>query len=127
MVFGCFTLKMKHKISFIGAGTMGQGMIKNLVAHGFDVEFFNRTKKEISGARHVNLDRLSGDVVFICVSNDEALKEMFLGLNLRKGQIVVDCGTTSLKITSWIAGECREKGVEFLDAPITGSKLGAEN
>ncbi|HLC63642.1 MAG TPA: NAD(P)-dependent oxidoreductase [Candidatus Nanoarchaeia archaeon] len=118
---------MKHKISFIGAGTMGQGMIKNLAAHGFDVEFFNRTKKEISGAKYVSLDELSGDVVFICVSNDDALKEMFLGLELRKGQIIVDCGTTSLKRTSWISNECERDNVDFLDAPITGSKLGAEN
>jgi len=118
---------MKHSISFIGAGTMGQGMIKNLAAKGFSVEFYSRTKKEIIGAKYADIGKLNGDVVFICVPNDEAVRDVFSKLKLRKGQILVDCSTTSLELTEWLDGECRKKNVEFLDAPLTGSKLGAES
>lgn len=118
---------MKHSISFIGAGTMGKGMIKNLAARGFQVEFYNRTKKEILGAKYADIGKLNGDVVFICVPNDEAVKDVFSKLKLREGQILVDCSTTSLKLTEWLAKECRKKNVAFLDAPLTGSKLGAES
>lgn len=119
---------MKHKIGFIGAGTMGKGMIENLVKNGFDVSFYNRTPKEIEGANYINsLKELEGEVIFICVSNDNALRELFEQINFKPGTIFVDCGTTSLKLTEEIKQRCEEKNVEFLDAPITGSKLGAES
>jgi 3-hydroxyisobutyrate dehydrogenase-like beta-hydroxyacid dehydrogenase len=116
---------MKHKISFIGAGTMGRGMINQLVLAGFNVEFYNRTPKEIESATSVSLEELSGDVIFICVSNDDAVKECFEKINFRQDQILVDCGTTSLQLTKELQTMCNEKGCSFLDAPITGSKLGA--
>jgi 3-hydroxyisobutyrate dehydrogenase-like beta-hydroxyacid dehydrogenase len=118
---------MKHKISFIGAGTMGYGMVTQLVQAGFDVQFYNRTLKEIEGAASVNLEDLSGDIIFICVSNDNAVKECFEKVNFKEGQIFVDCGTTSLQLTKELQAMCNEKGCSFLDAPITGSKLGAES
>jgi 3-hydroxyisobutyrate dehydrogenase len=120
-------MHMKHKISFIGAGTMGNGMICQLVQEGFDVQFYNRTPKEIEGATPTSLEDLSGDVIFICVSNDDAVKTCFDKINFRKDQIFVDCGTTSVELTKELQIMCDEKRCSFLDAPITGSKLGAES
>ncbi|MDP2672918.1 MAG: NAD(P)-binding domain-containing protein [Nanoarchaeota archaeon] len=118
---------MKHKIAFIGSGTMGSGMINNLVKAGFEVEFYNRTPKKIEGATYKTLEELNSDVYFICVSNDEAVKNCFERINLQPGNIFVDTGTTSLDLTLRLKEQCKIKDVEFLDAPITGSKLGAES
>ena len=118
---------MKHKIGFIGAGTMGSGMITNLVKKGFNVKFYNRTVKKIEGAYYSNLEDLEADVFFICVSNDQAVKELFSKIKFKPGNIFVDTGTTSLELTQKIKVECGKKKVGFLDAPITGSKLGSES
>src|SRR3989344_2990249 len=118
---------MKHDIAFIGAGTMGSGMINNLVKNEFKVKFYNRTPKEIDGASYTSLKNLEADVFFICVSNDEAVKNLFEKLNLQPGNIFVDTGTTSLELTEWLKEQCKEKDVEFLVAPITGSKTGSES
>ena len=118
---------MKHDIAFIGAGTMGSGMISNLVKNDFKVKFYNRTPKEIDGATAVPMEELEADVIFICVSNDDAVKECFEKLSIKPGMIVVDTGTSSLELTSWLKEQCEIQDAEFLDAPITGSKLGAES
>lgn len=118
---------MKHKIGFIGAGTMGSGMITNLVKKGFYVKFFNRTFKKIEGAHYTKIEKLEADVFFMCVSNDQAVRELFSKINFKAGNIFVDTSTTSLELTKELKDKCEKKKVKFLDAPITGSKLGSES
>ena len=126
-------------IGFIGIGTMGNGMVENLLKSGFNVYAHNRTKDKIKAIKHKNLtiaDKpkelpLECDVIFTCVSNDEALKDILFSNDgvfktLSKKNRLVDCGTTSLELTKEIYEKAKKKGVEFLDAPITGSKIGAE-
>ena len=71
------------------------------------------------------------DVVVTCVSNDAALEEVALGDGglggqLQPGAVWLDCGTTGLELTARLAAAAQARGASFLDAPITGSKLGAE-
>ncbi len=126
-------------VGFIGIGTMGRGMVENLLKNGFHVYAYNRTKEKIKGIKHINFKAVDKpkelpekcDAVFTCVSNDNALKEVLFSKNglfmaLNKKNILIDCGTTSLELTNEIHKKAKEKNAGFLDAPLTGSKIGAE-
>ncbi len=124
------------KIGFIGVGTMGRGMINNL-KKTYDVTVYNRTRARAEALGGVSVAGSPGeaaaaaDIIFTCVSNDTALTEVLFGdkgifsVEL-KGKTLVDSSTTSLELTEKIKKQADGKGAKFLDAPITGSKLGAE-
>jgi 3-hydroxyisobutyrate dehydrogenase-like beta-hydroxyacid dehydrogenase len=123
-------------IGFIGLGTMGSGMVKNLLAKGYRVKAYNRSRKDIARSNlsivRCPADLSDCDIVFSCVSNDEAVSEVLFGKKgLLTGKasppVLVDCSTVSIDLTQEIADACNRKGIAFLDAPLTGSKLGAEN
>lgn len=127
-------------IAFLGAGTMGSGMVRNLVAAGHDVVAWNRTRAKLEplaaelGVRTVehpiDAARAAGTVI-MCVSGDDAVHELLFGedgvlLGLSEGDLLIDCGTTSRQLTHTLEVACADRRAGFLDAPITGSKLGAE-
>ena len=126
-------------IGFIGIGAMGRGMIENLLKNNFNVFAYNRTRSKAEAIKHKefsivdNPKELPGktEVIFTCVSNDDALEEVLFSKNgifqtINENNILIDCGTTSSEFTKKIYDKAKEKGVEFLDAPLTGSKIGAE-
>ena len=126
-------------IGFIGFGTMGSGMVQNLLKNGFNVIGYNRTKSKAEKIKHKNFSAANSpkeacenaDITVTCVSSDSALNDVLFSEKgifdvLDKKKILIDCGTTSVELTSKIAKECGKRGVRFLDAPITGSKMGAE-
>ncbi|MBI2134924.1 NAD(P)-dependent oxidoreductase [Candidatus Woesearchaeota archaeon] len=123
-------------VGFVGVGTMGRGMVNNLAKNGFKVIAYNRTKEKI---RDIESDRVTvadsleetskADLVMTCLPSDDIIEEIAFKKNILdklKGKVFVDCGTTSVDMTARIAEACEKKNVEFIDAPITGSKLGAE-
>ncbi|PRQ03305.1 3-hydroxyisobutyrate dehydrogenase [Enhygromyxa salina] len=127
-------------IAFLGLGTMGAGMARNLVAAGHEVIGWNRTRDKaeqlraelgIEIAEHpVDAARVSGTVI-LCVSSDDAVHELVFGadgvlLALAEGDLLLDCGTTSRALSQAIEAACAERRAGFVDAPMTGSKLGAE-
>lgn len=118
---------------------MGEGMVRNLIQAGFAVTGWNRTAAK---AKPLEADGMAvaqtpveaaqgADFVVLCVSNDEAVRELVLdparGIlgALGAGTLVIDCGTTSQETTAEVAAAVAERGARFIDAPITGSKLGA--
>ncbi|MAG15795.1 hypothetical protein CMO88_01920 [Candidatus Woesearchaeota archaeon] len=124
-------------IGFAGIGTMGAGMANNLVKAGYKVFVYNRTKSKAESIKEaIVVDSPAelcekSEVIFICVSNDEALKNILFDENgifskLTEKNILVDSGTISVALTDEVANKCDEKNVEFLDAPITGGKKGAD-
>lgn len=126
-------------IGFVGIGTMGRGMVQNLLRNGFTVFAYNRTKEKASGIKHENLHVVDSPaeaceksgVIITSVSDDSALRDVLFSEKgvfrmLEEGKTLIDCGTTSVDLTAEIAGECRKRKVNFLDAPVTGSKAGAE-
>jgi 3-hydroxyisobutyrate dehydrogenase len=135
---------MKVNIGFIGLGLMGAPMAHNLLRAGFPLMVWNRTAQKAdplvrSGAKlAANLREVAAqaDVLITIVSDPPALEEVLFGLNgrgdvgalesLRPGSVLVDSSTVSPDLARRVATECAEKGVDFLDAPVTGGTWGAE-
>lgn len=125
-------------VGFAGIGTMGFGMSRNLVKAGFQVFVYNRTRQKaeaISGATVVGTPAElcdKAEIIFTCVTNDDALRNILFSKdgimdNLSSNNVLVDSSTTSVSLTDEIAGKCGQKNAEFLDAPVTGSKKGADS
>ncbi len=124
------------KVGFAGMGMMGAGMARNLVKAEHDVTVFNRTRSKAESVRGAKIaetpgELCSADVIFTCVSNDAALREILFsddGIynSLSSRNILVDCSTTSVPFTMEIEKKCAKKGCDFLDAPVTGGKKGAD-
>jgi 3-hydroxyisobutyrate dehydrogenase-like beta-hydroxyacid dehydrogenase len=131
-----------HKrVAFIGLGAMGYPMAGHLARSGHDVTVFNRTTQramdwqaEHGGAvaRTPAEAAVDQDAVILCVGNDEDVEEVTTGsdgaLNtLREGALIVDHTTTSEALAIALAAAAAERGVAFLDAPVSGGEIGAQN
>ena len=130
---------MKPKVGLIGLGLMGSPMARNLLKAGFPLTVWNRTRAKAEklgqeGARIANSPQevaADSDVLITIVSDPPALEQVLLGANgalieLKKGSVLVDSSTVSPALARRIAKSCSERGVEFLDAPVTGGTWGAE-
>jgi len=123
------------KIAYLGLGIMGRPMAINLVKAGHDVTVWNRTPKNVEGARTAATPAEAAkdaEIVWICVADTKAVESVLFGPNgveqvLRPGVKVIDSSTIAPLATREFAARVRAKGAEFLDAPVTGSKIGAEN
>lgn len=123
------------RTAFLGLGIMGQPMAANLVKAGHEVAVWNRTPKSVDGARQASTpaDAASGaEVVWMCLADTQVVEQVLFGENgvqdsLREGMIVVDSSTISPAKTVEFAARVRAKGAEYVDAPMTGSKAGAES
>lgn len=116
---------------------MGRGMVRNLLAAGYPVQGFNRTPGRDDTLVAQGMTRAStpvdaaegASVLIACLGGDEALESVVVDAALAQcatGTLVIDCGTTSVSLTDRLALECEDRGLPFVAAPITGSKLGAE-
>ena len=130
---------MPQSIGFIGLGIMGQPMALNLIRNGFEVSAWNRTRSkadavEKAGGRIASTPAEAvreADVVMMIVSDSAAVQEVVAGKGgileaLRPGMIVVDCSTISPEVSRKLAAQAASRGASWLDAPVTGSKHGAE-
>lgn len=115
---------------------MGRPMAANLVKAGHEVTVWNRTPgKDVSGAETAAspADAVKGkEAVWLCVSDTKAVQSVLFGpqgavLGLEAGAVVVDSSTISPSASLQFMESLQEKGCEFLDAPVTGSKVAAEN
>ena len=129
----------KPAVGFIGLGLMGRPMADNLLKAGFPVTVWNRTASRMEplvaqGARAAASPReaaSAADVLITIVSDPPALEEVLWGEQgalggLRRGSVLVDSSTVSPALERRVAAACAERGVEFLDAPVTGGTWGAE-
>lgn len=122
------------RVAFLGLGIMGRPMAANLVKAGHDVNVWNRTPKDVPGAKTcaTPAEAAKGrEVVWMCVSDTKAVEQTLFGSNgaastLEKGVVVVDSSTISPSASVQFANKIRELGGDFLDAPMTGSKVAAE-
>src|SRR5262245_26086093 len=130
---------MKPAVGFIGLGLMGRPMAANLLKAGFSVTVWNRSasrmeglvKQGARGARSAREAAAAADVLIIIVSDPAAVEEVLWGTDgalegLRRGSTLVDSSTVSPALALRAAAACAERGVEFLDAPVTGGTWGAE-
>jgi 3-hydroxyisobutyrate dehydrogenase-like beta-hydroxyacid dehydrogenase len=130
---------MKPTIGFIGLGLMGGPMASNLVKAEFPVTVWNRTASKAESlvkqgaklAANPRAAALQADVLITIVSDPAALEEVLWGANgaiegLRRGSLYIDSSTVSPDLARRVAKVCADRGVEFLDAPVTGGNWGAE-
>lgn len=124
-------------IGWIGLGNMGVPMASNLIKAGFPVTLYNRTKEKAEPLTAMGASLAENpyhlleqcDVIISMVSDDDAVKELYLGANgLLNGltpnsrtRIFVDMSTVSPETSRLVAAECAARGVSFLDAPVSGS------
>jgi 3-hydroxyisobutyrate dehydrogenase-like beta-hydroxyacid dehydrogenase len=126
---------MMVKIAYLGLGIMGRPMAANLVKAGHEVTVWNRTPKTLDGARTATTPAEAArgaEVVWLCVADTKAVESVLFGKDgvaeaLQPGMTVIDSSTIAPQATLDFAGRVRAKGAEFVDAPVTGSKIGAEN
>jgi 3-hydroxyisobutyrate dehydrogenase-like beta-hydroxyacid dehydrogenase len=111
-------------------------MATNLVKAGHDVVVWNRTPgKTIEGARTAASPAEAAEdreVIWMCVSDTKAVEQTVFGANgveqsLAAGMVIADSSTISPSATRNFAERVRAKGVDWVDAPMTGSKIGAAN
>ena len=128
-----------ERIGFVGLGTMGAAMAANLRRAGFEVTAWNRTPGRardlvaLGGAEAgspADVARAS-DVVVVCVSDTPDVEAVILGPDgvgegLAAGGLVIDCSTISPAATTRIAATLRERGIGFVDAPVSGGSEGAK-
>ena len=139
----------KAKIGLIGLGLMGRPMGMNLLKAGHRLTVWNRTAARAdelvaAGAILAKTPRevaADADVLLTMVSDPPALEEVLWGAGaggrgigpsdaalpaLKSGSIYIDSSTVSQDMARKIAAACAEKGVRFLDAPVTGGDWGAK-
>jgi 2-hydroxy-3-oxopropionate reductase len=126
------------KIAFIGTGLMGFPMAKNLLDKSLDLNVFSRTIEKAKplkkfGAKISNsLSEAVKDVdlVITMLTDDDAVEKVLSDQdfqeNLKKGSSVVDMSSIKPKIAIKYGNFLKEKGVNFLDAPVSGGTIGAE-
>jgi 3-hydroxyisobutyrate dehydrogenase-like beta-hydroxyacid dehydrogenase len=120
------------KIGFVGLGTMGGAMAANLVAAGHRPLVWNRTPAKAEGVDGVDIApslaalAAQSEVVFVCVSDTADVEEVAgTLLDSMTAGIIVDHSTISPLATESLAKAAAEKGIEWLDAPVSGGSEGA--
>jgi 2-hydroxy-3-oxopropionate reductase len=129
---------MSERVGFVGLGIMGAGMAGNLVRAGFDVVVYNRTAARTeplvaAGAEAADSPRAVAErcgVVICCVSDTPDVEQVLFGPDgiaegLEKGSLFIDSSTVSPEATRGWAAQLAERGVGFLDAPVSGGSEGA--
>ena len=125
-------------VGYIGLGAMGVPMARNLAQAGLLTSVWNRTLDKAKRlAKDLNVHCADSpadlaqrvDVVLTCVSSDQDLLAVIEALSegLRSGQVIVDHSTVSSDTARHAAGLVRQRGGEFLDAPVSGGVEGARN
>jgi 3-hydroxyisobutyrate dehydrogenase len=130
------------KVAFIGLGVMGYPMAGHLKTKGgHDVTVYNRTTakaetwaKEFGGtfAETPAAAAKDCDFVFMCVGNDDDLRSVSLTetgaiAGMKSGAVLIDNTTASAEVARELAEACQQKGIGFIDAPVSGGQAGAQN
>lgn len=130
---------MRTHVGFLGLGLMGSRMAKNLAAKGFEVTVWNRSsdKAEALASTGVHVAPTPAelaravDIICTCVADVPALRTVALGPDglvhgLKAGQLFIDFSTGSVALMQELGATFGATGVDVIDAPVTGSKNGAE-
>ncbi len=134
------------KVAFLGLGVMGYPMAGHLQKKGgHDVTVFNRTGAKAAqwakeyGGKHAASPREAAkdcEFVMMCVGNDDDVRQVVYGpdgkdsgvlAGMKRGAILVDHTTASAIVAKEVHQKAREKGIGFVDAPVSGGQAGAVN
>ena len=128
-------------IGFIGLGVMGFPMAGHLHKSKHNVAVFNRSSnkvekwiKDYEGKAFKNIEDIAqfSDVIILCITKDQDVKEVLIknqdfSNKLKEGTVIVDHTTTSSDLPIELNKILNIKGIEYLDAPISGGQAGAES
>ncbi len=134
-------------VGFIGLGIMGLPMTANLLKAGYRVVAWNRSPARIDEAERAGAERgaspadvaARADVVIVCVTATPDVQAVVLGVpatpdapavpgaieGLRAGSVLIDMSSISPEVTREIAGRLAARGVDLIDAPVSGGEVGA--
>jgi 3-hydroxyisobutyrate dehydrogenase len=126
-------------VAFLGLGVMGHPMAGHLVKAGHRVTVFNRTAAKATawvgehGGAAAATPReaaVGADVVCACVGNDDDLRSVTLGADgalagMKPGAVFVDHTTASAEVARELHAAARQRGLHFVDAPVSGGQAGA--
>jgi len=124
------------RVAFLGMGIMGRPMAANLVKAGHEVSIWNRTTgKDLEGARTASSPAEAArgaEIVWMCLADTKAVENVLFGPSgaeeaLTEGMIIADSSTISPSATLRFAERVKRRGVHYVDAPMTGSKIAAES
>ena len=129
------------KLAFLGLGVMGYPMAGHLKKNGHDVTVYNRTAAkakawagEYGGSfKETPAEAAAGaEIVLMCVGNDDDVRDVANGpkgafAGMKKGAILVDHTTASAEVAREVYNTAKSKGLQFLDAPVSGGQAGAQN
>ena len=138
-----------YSVAFLGLGVMGYPMAGHLARAGHQVTVYNRTatksiawcaefaeaSSQLGTHSHAPTPRQAvqqADIVFCCVGNDNDLRSVTLGADgafagMKPGAIFVDHTTASADIARELSSAAATKGLQFIDAPVSGGQAGAQN
>ncbi len=123
-------------LGFIGLGVMGGNMVDRLLAKRHTVTGYNRTRSKAQwlvdkGMKWADSPRAvaqAADVIFIMVTNSQALQQVMDGpdgllAGISAGKVVIDMSTVSPDVSRSLAEKVRQKGADMIDAPVSGSVI----
>ena len=131
-----------HKVAFLGLGVMGYPMAGHLTRAGHQVTVYNRSAAKAQAwmaecpgqaSAHTPREAAAGaDIVFACVGNDDDLRSVVLGpdgafAGMKPGAVFVDHTTASASVARELSNEAQKRGLQFIDAPVSGGQAGAVN
>jgi len=129
---------MKRRVGFIGLGIMGKPMAKNLLRAGFPIVAYDLKKDAVedlvkAGALAASSSKEAAgkaDVIITMLPDSPEVREVILGKDgviqgIKPGSVVIDMSSINPLVTQEIAGALKAKGVEMLDAPVSGGETGA--
>ncbi len=130
---------MKPTIGFVGLGTMGKWMAFNLIKAGYPLYFYARRKEVIDevcaqgGQAYQTIRDLgqAAEWIIFCLPDTKTVEDVLFGQSgmaevLKPDQMVIDCGTIHPLKTREFAKALKEKGIIFLDAPVSGMEARAK-
>lgn len=129
------------KIAFLGLGDIGGLMAAHLAREPFDLVVWNRTASKADRFTREHKARVAptpaaavrnADVVITCLPSSVEVEAVLHGENgmlesLRNGAVLVDCTSGDPPTSRSIAAELRERGVDFIDAPVSGGTIAAKS
>lgn len=127
-------------VTFIGLGIMGNAMAGNLLKNGVELSVYNRTKEKAENllrkgaiwGKDLSQAVQNADVVFTMLSEPAVVAKMAFGeqgfvSSMKKNAIWADCTTVNPSFSNQMAHKAKQAGIRFLDTPVAGSKVPAEN
>lgn len=137
-----------QRVAFVGLGVMGYPMAAHLALAGHHVTVYNRSSAKAEQwlqafgsagqgghalAATPREAAAAADVVLCCVGNDDDVRAVLLDgasgalAGLRAGRLLVDHTTASAQVAREVFAQAAQRGVEFVDAPVSGGQAGAQN